>query len=174
MVFVIKDVIASRVMAHVRAEEVDLGVVGGEIVEPDFEVIHATRDEMHVVFPASHPIGKARKITLDVLASYPLVLMDPETSVRKVVDAAFVAAGRLPNPACEATYMATAVGMVRAGLGVTVLPASAMELRAEKGLRSRRISDPLFTRPIAVIKKAGRSLPPASADFVKALVSALR
>ena len=94
MVFVIKDVIAARVMAHVRAEEVDLGVVGGEMIEPDFEVIHATTDEMHVVSPASLPIGKARNITLDVLASYPLVLMDPETSVRKVVDAAFVAVGR--------------------------------------------------------------------------------
>ena len=37
-----------------------------------------------------------------------------ETSVRAIVDAAFVSAGRIIRPAAEATYMMTAVGLVRA------------------------------------------------------------
>src|SRR5829696_5985480 len=171
--FVLKDVIASRVLHLVRTEEVDLGVTGGDLVEPDIEVVCTAHDRMHVVFPAEHPIGIVPEVTLDVLASYPLILMDPDTSVRAVVDGAFIAAGRLPIPACEATYMMTAVGMVRAGLGIAILPALAREVRAEPSLRSRPINDPSFGRTLSVIKKAGRTLPPASATFLLEITRAL-
>jgi DNA-binding transcriptional LysR family regulator len=171
--FVLKDVIASRVLNLVRTEEVDLGVTGGDLVEPDIEVVCTAHDRMHVVFPAEHPIEVVPEVTLDVLASYPLILMDPDTSVRAVVDGAFIAAGRLPIPACEATYMMTAVGMVRAGLGIAILPALAREVRAEPSLRSRPIDDPSFGRTLSVIKKAGRTLPPASATFLLDITRAL-
>ena len=171
--FVLKDVIASRVLSLVRTEEVDLGIMGGELVEPGIEIICTTQDRMHVVFPAEHPIGTVPEVTLDVLASHPLILMDPDTSVRAIVDGVFIAAGRLPIPACEATYMMTAVGMVRAGLGLAILPASAREVRAEPSLRSRPIDEPGFERAVSVIKKAGRTLPPMAESFLTQLKAAL-
>jgi DNA-binding transcriptional LysR family regulator len=173
MSFAVKDVIASRVNASVRSEEVDIGITGGDLSDPDLEILHLTHDKMHVVFPSQHPLGRKRRITLEDLAELPLVLMDSETSVRSIVDAAFVAAGRLPIPACEAIYMMTAVGMVKAGLGVTVLPASAKEVRAEPSLKSRVIDDPAFVRPIAVIKKKNRTLPPAARLFLEQILTAM-
>jgi DNA-binding transcriptional LysR family regulator len=173
MSFVVKDLIASRVNASVRSEEVDIGITGGELSDPDLEILHLTHDQMHVVFPARHPLGRKRRITLEDLADLPLILMDSETSVRLIVDAAFVAAGRLPIPACEAIYMMTAVGMVKAGLGVTVLPASAKEVRAEPSLKSRVIDDAAFVRPIAVIKKKNRTLPPAAGLFFERILAAM-
>ena len=173
MSFVVRDVIASRVNASVRSEEVDIGITGGELSDPDLEVLHLTHDQMHVVFPSKHPLGRKRKITLEDLAELPIVLMDSETSVRSIVDGAFVAAGRLPIPACEAIYMMTAVGMVKAGLGVAVLPASAKEVRAEPSLKSRMIDDAAFARPIAVIKKRNRTLPPAAQLFFEQILVAM-
>src|SRR3954447_3084899 len=172
--FMLKDVIASRVLSLVRTEEVDLGVMGGDLVDPDIEIVCTVQDRMHVVFPAEHPIEAVPEITLDVLASHPLILMDPDTSVRAIVDGAFIAAGRLPIPACEATYIMTAVGMVRAGLGLAILPASAREVRAEPSLRSRPIDEPGFERPVSVIKKAGRTLPPMTESFLAQLKGALQ
>ena len=173
MSFVVRDVIASRVNASVRSEEVDIGITGGELSDPDLEILHLTHDQMHVVFPAQHPLGRKRKITLEDLAELPIVLMDSETSVRSIVDGAFVAAGRLPIPACEAIYMMTAVGMVKAGLGVAVLPASAKEVKAEPSLKSRVIDDAAFARPIAVIKKRNRTLPPAAQLFFEQILEAM-
>jgi DNA-binding transcriptional LysR family regulator len=100
--------------------------------------------------------------------------MHPATSVRAVVDAAFLAADRLPVIAAEATYMSTAVGMVRAGLGAAILPGSAMEVRAEQTLRSRPVDDRRFTREVSIIKKAERTLPPASESFAHNLILALQ
>ena len=173
MSFVVRDVIASRVNAAVRSEEVDIGITGGELSDPDLDVLHLTHDQMHVVFPSQHPLQRKRRITLEDLAELPLVLMDADTSVRAIVDRAFVAAGRLPIPACEAIYMMTAVGMVKAGLGVAVLPASAKEVRAEPSLKSRKIDDPAFARSIAVIKKRNRTLPPAAQLFVEQILVAM-
>ncbi len=69
------------------------------------------------------------QVTIEILSTVPLVLMDEATSVRTLVDAAFLVAGRRPVAACEATYMMTAIGMVRAGLGLTILPGSARRSR---------------------------------------------
>ena len=62
--------------------------------------------------------------------------------------------------------------LVRAGLGLTVLPASARELRAEPSLRSRVIDDPAFVRPLSLVKKRSRSLSPAAQHFVSVCVAA--
>ena len=167
--FALKDVIASRVLALIRSEEVDLGLTGGDVSFPDIETLFTARDEMSVVYPESHPIGAQRRITARVLAKYPLVMMDQGTSVRAVTDLAFNRAGLLPAPASEATYMMTAIGMVRAGIGLTILPTSAREIFAEPSLRSRRISDNNFARPVALIKKAHRTLPPLSRLFAEFL-----
>lgn len=169
--FVLRDAIASRVVALVRSEEVDLGLTGGEVVHPDLEILFSARDEMSVIHPQGHPIERAASVTAAVLAAYPLVLMHPDTSVRSVTDAAFAAVGLAPSPTAEATYMMTAVAMVRAGLGITILPSLTREVRAEPSLSTRPINDPNFARPIALIKRAGRTLPPVSEAFAKLLAS---
>jgi DNA-binding transcriptional LysR family regulator len=174
IVFVIHDVIASGVVAQVRDEQVDLGLTGGRIVDADLETLHTTQDHMHVVYPAGHPLDSAERIDVEALAAHPLILMHPATSVRAVVDAAFHGDGRIPIVAAEATYMSTAVGMVRAGLGAAILPGSAMEVRAETTLRSRHVDDPRFTRKVSLIKKAERTLPPSAESFAQALIQALR
>jgi DNA-binding transcriptional LysR family regulator len=69
--------------------------------------------------------------------------------------------------------MSTAAAMVRAGLGAAILPGAAMEVRAVPGLRSRRIASPACMRTITVIRRAGRTLPPASALFLEELKRAL-
>ncbi|GJD49925.1 HTH-type transcriptional regulator CynR [Methylobacterium crusticola] len=173
MSFVVKDVIARRVIDLVRREEVDLGLTGGEVQDAELTVLDRLTDTLHVVYPEGHPIGSVPEVTLEHLAEHPLVLMDAETSVRAVVDAAFVAAGRLPAAACEATYMMTAVGMVRAGLGLTILPGSAREVRAEPGLRARPIREPSFVRPVCLVAKRNRTLPAAAELFLAALRRAL-
>ena len=163
--FAVKDVIASALLALVRSDDVDLGLTGGNVDFPDIEVLFETSDEMNVVYPEGHPIGKFSRITAERLAQYPIVMMDTRTSVRAVTDQAFGKAKLMPVPAAEATYMMTAIGMVRAGLGITLLPGSAREIAAEPSVRSKKINDPNFSRPVSLIKKKNRTLPPLSKAF---------
>jgi DNA-binding transcriptional LysR family regulator len=163
--FVVKDVIASALLGLVRSDDVDLGLTGGNVDFPDIEVLFKTSDEIRVVFPEGHPIGKFARITAERLARFPIVMLDSRTSVRAVTDQAFSKAKLMPTPVAEATYMMTALGMVRAGIGITLIPASAREIAAEPSLRTKRISDPNFSRQISLIKKKNRTLPPLSKAF---------
>ena len=171
--FVVRDAIASRINAMVRDEDVDLGITGGAVADAQLDVLHTTADRLCLIYPASHPIGRKRRITVTDLTELPLVLTNPGTSLREVIDAAFMQIGQIPALACEVTYMMSAVAMVRAGLGLTILPASAREIRAERGLRARPIDDRAFIRSVAIIKKKGRTLPPASTAFLEACVAAM-
>lgn len=170
---VVRDAVASRVMALVESEEVDLGITGGDVSGETLDVLHRATDRLCLVYPARHPIARKRRIAIDDIVALPLVLTDAATSVRALVDAAFAERGRRPEIACETTYMMTAVAMVRAGLGVTILPGSAREVQAEPGLRSRPIDDDAFVRPIALVKKRNRTLPVACKGFAELCMEAL-
>lgn len=168
--FTIRDAVWSHVIAMVRSDEVDFGIGDRVAAEPDLEFLPILEDRMHVVFTAGHPVEKMRGITLKRLSEFPMVMLDPQTSTRGLIDAAFAAAGCAPPPrACEVMFLSTAVAMVRAGLGITILPSTAIEWRAHEGLRSRAIAETAFQRQVGVFRREGRTLPPASAEFVDML-----
>ena len=171
--FVIRDAIAERVVAAVQSGAVDLGVTAGVELTDDLEVLHEATDQLCVVAPAKHPFASRKALTLDDLAKLPLIMMEPQTSVRALVDAAFISAGRAVHPVAEATYMMTAVGLVAAGLGVAILPESAREIAAAPDLRRLKIADARFERRILLVKKRGRSLSPATASFAKELTATM-
>jgi Transcriptional regulator len=112
-------------------------------------------------------VERRRAITLEYLTAFPLILMDPETSVRDLVDRAFESIGEVAVPAFEALYMSTAVAMVQAGLGLTIQPSSAMELASLRGLKFRTIRHQGLIRQIGVIQNARRSLSPSAETFIK-------
>jgi DNA-binding transcriptional LysR family regulator len=171
--FVIRDAVANKVVASVLSGAVDIGLTAGVELTDDLEILHEATDRLCLVAPKGHPLARRKRISLADLAEWPLVLMESETSVRAIVDAAFVSAGSSIRPAAEATYMMTAVGLVRAGLGVTILPESAREIEAEPSLRRLPIDDERFLRRIALVKRRNRALPRAATDFAARLIANL-
>jgi DNA-binding transcriptional LysR family regulator len=166
---VLKDVIAQRLAALVKAEEVDFGVGSLNVADPEVSFSLLLSDRMIVVFPPGSELEKKKTVSLLELAKLPLVLTESGSSVRKLVDQAFESVGKFAKPAFEATYMSTAAGMVRAGLGVAILPASAFEMGELAGLCTRPIKSAALTRAIGVIEKTGRSLSPAADSFLNVM-----
>ena len=156
----------------VKNEEVDFGI--GSFAEGD-SVIETTplfTDHMRVVVPRESLLARKRTVRLKDLVNAPLILMDPQTSVRMLVDRAFQSIGHFPSPAFEVTYMSSAVGMVRAGLGVAFLPSAGLEISEMSGLVSRPVNHAGLTRKIVAVQRARRQLSPAAAKFLAALVAA--
>jgi DNA-binding transcriptional LysR family regulator len=171
--FVVKDAIAGRVMGMVRDEEVDIGIMGGVRRGADIDVLFEKQERLLVVFREDHWLAECDTIGIDEIASCPVIMLDPATSIRGVVEDAFLSAGKTINVACEATYMMTAVGMVSGGLGITILPETSLEISAFKGIRSSSLESDAFVRSVSVIAKSGRTLPPLSRLFAEALTADL-
>lgn len=165
----LRDVPAQRVVKLVKEEEINFGIGTMKMSDPDIQFTPLFTDHLGVIFPAGHPVERRRIITLKHLAAYPLILMDPETSVRDLVDRAFEEIGEVAVPAFEALYMSTAVAMAQAGLGLTIQPSSGMELARLRGLKFRTIRHQGLTRQIGVIQSTRRSLSPSADIFIKML-----
>jgi DNA-binding transcriptional LysR family regulator len=157
---------ARRIVGMVKGDEVDFGIGWLKGADSDVQFRPLFTDRMSVIFKAGSALERKRAITLRDVASFPLILMDRESSVRAVVDDAFAAMGRFIAPAWEATYISTALALTRAGLGVTILPGSVLEMDGEHHLRARPIRGPGLDRHIGIVQRSGRSLsPPAEVLF---------
>ena len=132
---ILKDVLAQRLVAMVKTEEVDFGIGSLNASDSELRFTRLLTDRIVVVFLPGFALERKKIIELRDLDGLPLILMDPDSSVRRLVDRAFESIGRLATPAFEATYMSTAAGMVRAG----GCPASVVRLR------NRRTDRPPFS-----------------------------
>jgi DNA-binding transcriptional LysR family regulator len=165
----LRDAIAQRVIAMVQAGEADVGVGVFGAASQDLAFTPLLRDRLEAVLPARHRLARTASISLRELAREPLVMMDAQTSVRALLEREMLASGLLPRPAYEVTYMSTAIGLVQAGLGIALLPTSALEMQSLRGLERRALRGASLARSLGVIARAGRTLSPAAEAFVETL-----
>lgn len=170
--FALSDTNGARVVELVKRAEAEFGITDVTPGTADLEVMPLMNDTLCAFFLAGHALERAPRADIEELCRYPLILSAPGTNVRRMVDSAFAATGRHAFAACEAAYSATAVGLVRAGLGVALLPPTCVDLELDARLRWRELEGPGFARQIAIIKLRNRTLSPAAQAFVEELIAA--
>ena len=70
----------------------------------------------------------------------------------------------------EVTHLSTSLGLVEAGLGISVLPRMATPQGDHPILVTRPIRDPEVSRTIGVVRRRGGSISPAAATFMNMLI----
>lgn len=165
----LRDALAERIVDMIRSDEVDFGISSWTMNDPHIEFTALSTDRMVLVLPPGHKLAKAVKIALEDLLGLPLIFMNRDSSVRRIIDEAYASHGQHPTPSYEAAFMSTAIGMVRADLGVTLLPSSALEVKTASDLVCRPIRHPKLKREIGILRKRGQSLSPAAESFSMSL-----
>lgn len=162
----LSDVVAEEIIAMVRNGTADLGI--GPLVSRDRAIAfqHLFSDRMHVFFPANHPLGTEPDPTLKRLTDFPHILTAQETSVRKTVQHALEAESLTINVACEAAYLSTAISMVKAGLGVSILPLSVLHAASCEGVQHRPITDCDLHRRLGFLTARRTTQSPAATAFI--------
>jgi DNA-binding transcriptional LysR family regulator len=170
----LRDAIAQRVVALVQSDEVDvgIGVSAGASTELTFRSLLS--DRLEAVMPPRHRLARSRSVSLAELAREPLVMMDAQTSVRALLEREMAAAGVPSRPAYEVTYMSTAIGLAKAGLGIALLPTSALEMQALHALERRPIRGAPLAREIGIMARSARTLSPAAEAFLETLAETAR
>ena len=79
--------------------------------------------------------------------------------------------GLQPKPAHTVAYVSTALGLVAAGLGVTLVPTYGGPLAKAWGLVLRPLVAPVFERDVQIYPAPGRTLTPAAQAFVDVLTA---
>ncbi|MBE9607536.1 LysR family transcriptional regulator [Acetobacteraceae bacterium H6797] len=165
----VRDAVAGRVSEMVKAGEAELGIGTLAGADAALEATPLFEDELVAVLPPGHALAAQDRLSLAELAPEPLILTDPGSSLRQLAELAFAGAGLVLRPAYEATYMSTAVALVRAGLGIGILPATALDLRLAPVLETRPITATALHRRILLLHRRGASLSPAGEALAEAL-----
>ncbi|MGH6671048.1 MAG: LysR family transcriptional regulator [Xanthobacteraceae bacterium] len=94
-----------------------------------------------------------------------LITMPVGSNIRRIIDVAFSTIGVKIRPKFEVRDHNTAIGMVRAGLGVTLLPQSAFSKSAFRALSMSRIRQPQVFRDLGLIHQRGYQLTPVAREL---------
>lgn len=117
----------AAVVEKVRAGEVELGFVEGPEAPKGLRKRRVGVDELVVVVGPDHPWARRRghKVTAEELATVPLVVREPGSGTRTVLERA-LARFRTPAPALELPSTAAVRSAVAAGAGPAALGAHAV------------------------------------------------
>lgn len=124
------------------------------------------RDPLVVICPARHPLARQNRVGWRDLQSYPQVVMNRTSHLRKLVDAEFARHGMALRPAFEVTHVGTMMGLIAAHLGLGELPESLIHNLDMKGLSHRRVGTAAASRTICAITLKDRAQTPALAPFL--------
>ncbi|MNF49991.1 HTH-type transcriptional regulator BenM [compost metagenome] len=142
-----------------KAGRIDIGFGRIRIDDPAIEQQVLTEDRLVAALPAGHPL-LAGPVSLKDLASEPFVLYpgNPRPSYADHVMALFDAHGLSIKVAQWTNELQTAIGLVAAGIGATLVPASVQVLhRADIGYTP--LLDANATSPIILSRRIGDMSP---------------
>lgn len=168
----IADVLSEPCIERVASGKADFALAAIRADTPELQAEPFCSDDFHLVCPADHPLARRRKpIAPADLAAYPFIHLARTSSVRQYLEAAFHPEAM--HTLMEVEQLATVMGMVRAGLGVSVVPALTLFHFDQPGLVTRPLALPGLLRQIYLVRRRDRSLSVA-AQALYALVMAQR
>jgi DNA-binding transcriptional LysR family regulator len=151
--------------AALNAGDLDLAIVRAPFRHEGVTVERLLRERFMLALPARHPRAREKVVALSSLASEPFILFPRHSApgLHDTITSMCVGAGFSPRVLQEASSWPSVIGMVEAGLGITIAPMSAKALRP-KGVVFRELSGASGWAELAVAFP-GQQLSPAAAHF---------
>jgi LysR family hydrogen peroxide-inducible transcriptional activator len=144
----------ARLVAQLTAGELDLLLLALPVASPACESFSIAREPFVLAAPAGHPLARGRRpLAQSELAGAPILLLEDGHCLRDQALAVCGQAGASASDEVRAASLATLVQMVASGLGVTLLPLSAVdvEVRDRAELAVRAFQKPPPTRELGLL-----------------------
>jgi LysR family hydrogen peroxide-inducible transcriptional activator len=138
-----------------RSLSVDLAILSHPLRHKDLELFPLRTEPLFVVLPADHPRAANKTLALKDLRGESFVMLRDSHCFRDLSLAACSQARVTPRIVFESGQFSSLLGMVAAGVGISLVPEMAIDQNA--GCRYVRLTDPRATRTIVAAILRGRS-----------------
>lgn len=147
--------------------DVDLGIGFLPTPYPGVLLDELMVDPYDLACPKDHPLAALAAVTWADLKTHPLIVSGNGTNSgnRRVLDAVLKQLDWEPGRLVQIEHLSTALGLVEAGLGITVVPRSALTPDLRQRLAIKPLGEPQVSRTIGVLRRRGRTLTPAARAF---------
>jgi LysR family transcriptional regulator, carnitine catabolism transcriptional activator len=162
----VREGIASGVLEDVRSGLADFGI--GAVPEGRREIVvqSVVEEPCCLVLPRRHKLNGQRSVRLADLADEPMISMPADSGLRRVVDTLAQAQGVDLNHSIITSQFTSLFDFVAQGLGIAIVPLSALPPAFERRLATRTLR-PGVTRRIGVLHLADRPLSVAAVGFLE-------
>jgi DNA-binding transcriptional LysR family regulator len=166
----ILDMTAQEALQSVASGEADFAITLVNAVQnTDLDVQPLLDDPFVLACDAGHALAKRKQLLWRELVDYPVIVTARTSVHRPLIQEALARTGLRLSWSYEVLHMSSAFHLIRAGLGVSVLPRIAMMSAGQSDLRAIPLLEPVIHRPISIVHRRSRPLSPA-AQCLAALV----
>ena len=161
---VLRDQLSGALFQQMQDRQIDFAVT---TLPEDlgFEFVPLFQDAMVLVVRAGSELDTGTVAQWSMVADHPFIVMAPNSSVREYTDVAIAAAGVSVRGRFECAQLATVGALIEAGLGITALPQSTLNLLNTDQVAARPLCGPTVERTIGLARILGRTLSPAAQAF---------
>ena len=166
---VLSDSISGTLTQQLKERQIDLALTT-PVIGVEFAFTPLLQDEMMLVVPAGGALDTGAPATWSIFAEHGFIAMAPRSSVREMTDVAMAKAGVTAKPLYECVQLSTVGALIEAGLGITALPRSTLDMLQRGRIAARALADPVVERTIGIARLATRSLSPAADALLRHLL----
>ena len=150
-----------RTRERVLGLEDELGVTGGNPAHPDLVSVPLARDPLVVIVAPTHPWVKRKVISLAALRGQRLILREPGSASRALMEERLRAYGVPCEPVLEIASNEVIKRAVEIGTGIGIMSRAVVRRDVETGhLRALRVREPGFARTLHLIYHRKREQAP--------------
>ena len=166
----ILDVSANEGLEAVARGEADFGInfIGASHPEIDFTPL--AEDPFVVACRHDHPLASRRQVVWEELDAHRVITVGRTSGNRVLIDNALAQHGLQMKWSYEVTHLSGSLGLVEAGLGVSVLPKLATPAADHPIIRTVPLVEPEISRTIGVVRRHGAILSPVAAQLLEMLL----
>ncbi|WP_239108047.1 LysR family transcriptional regulator [Microbispora siamensis] len=117
--------LAEDMARRLRAQDVDLCVASQPIHAEGLQSVQLFEDAVGVCVPLDHPLASRTSVSIDELADQPFITARKGHWLRRLLDRLFAARDLTPKIVCESDEHSAIAELIRAGLGIGLVPAFA-------------------------------------------------
>ncbi|HZQ43857.1 MAG TPA: LysR family transcriptional regulator [Acidobacteriaceae bacterium] len=147
-----------------RDLSVDVAILALPLRHKDLQWVPLRTEPLFAALPKNHPRASADSLALKNLRGESFVMLRDGHCFRDLSLATCTHARITPNIAFESDQFSSVLGMVAAGVGISIVPEMALDRNA--GCGYVRLSDPRATRTIVAAVLRGRSFNRVQQNFL--------
>ena len=172
--FRILDLSAIDGLESVRNGEAEFGINLMGSSDPDLTFTPLIEDPFVLACRVDHPLASRDPVTWRDLEGEPLIGVSRASGNRLTLENALSAAKVRLDFKYEVNHLATSLGLVERGLGISVLPKMSTPPDPHPIIATKPITEPVVTRTIGLVERRTSRLSPAAQMFRTMLAEYMR
>ena len=166
----ILDISANEGLEAVARGEADFGINFIGASHPEIEFTPLAEDPFVVACRFDHPVASRQQVTWKELAAHRVITVGRTSGNRALIDNALAQHGLRLDWSYEVTHLSGSLGLVEAGLGVSVLPKLATPAADHPIIRTVPLVQPEIVRTIGIVRRRRATLSPGATQFLEILL----